>query len=79
VAHATHKHQVDGLVCGHIHHPEIKEMNGITYCNDGDWVESCTALVERHDGELQLLHWADHPHTVKAETGEKPATAERAA
>jgi len=50
---------VDGVVCGHIHHAEIREIDGILYCNDGDWVESCTALVEHHDGRLEILHWAD--------------------
>lgn len=47
----------DGVVCGHIHKPEVREINGILYCNDGDWVESLTALVETHAGELQLVHW----------------------
>ena len=46
-----------GVVCGHIHHAEIRDIGGITYCNDGDWVESLTALVETHEGELQLLRW----------------------
>ena len=40
----------DGVVCGHIHHAEMREVNGVLYLNDGDWVESCTALVEHHDG-----------------------------
>ncbi|HQT60337.1 MAG TPA: UDP-2,3-diacylglucosamine diphosphatase [Acidiphilium sp.] len=48
----------DGVVCGHIHHPEMRVVNGIRYINDGDWVESCTALVEHHDGRLELLDWA---------------------
>ncbi|CAG4908175.1 unnamed protein product [Acidocella sp. C78] len=48
----------DGVVCGHIHHPEMRDVNGIRYINDGDWVESCTALVEHHDGQLELLDWA---------------------
>jgi UDP-2,3-diacylglucosamine pyrophosphatase LpxH len=46
-----------GVVCGHIHRAEMREINGILYCNDGDWVESCTALVEHQDGQLELLHW----------------------
>jgi UDP-2,3-diacylglucosamine pyrophosphatase LpxH len=45
-----------GIICGHSHTPHIKEWNGFTYCNTGDWVESCTALVEYHDGKLELLH-----------------------
>ncbi|WP_173977745.1 UDP-2,3-diacylglucosamine diphosphatase [Magnetospirillum sp. UT-4] len=48
---------VDGVVCGHIHHAEMRDLNGIVYCNDGDWVESCTALVEHADGRLEVLHW----------------------
>ena len=48
----------DGVVCGHIHHAEMRMVNGILYVNDGDWVESCTALVEHHDGQLELLDWA---------------------
>ncbi|WP_428486272.1 UDP-2,3-diacylglucosamine diphosphatase [Rhodopila sp.] len=49
----------DGVVCGHIHHAEMREVNGILYLNDGDWVESCTALVEHHDGHLELIDWAE--------------------
>jgi UDP-2,3-diacylglucosamine pyrophosphatase LpxH len=48
----------DGIVCGHIHTAEIREIDGILYCNDGDWVESCTALVEHLDGQLEILRWA---------------------
>ncbi|OKH88908.1 UDP-2,3-diacylglucosamine diphosphatase [Thalassospira sp. TSL5-1] len=59
VAHAATKRKVDGVVCGHIHHAEKRMIGNVLYCNDGDWVESCTALVEHKDGELELLHWAD--------------------
>ena len=48
-----------GVVCGHIHHAEIRDIDGIRYCNDGDWVESCTALVEDFDGRLEIVHWAE--------------------
>ena len=48
----------DGVVCGHIHHAEMRDVRGILYMNDGDWVESCTALVEHHDGRFELLEWA---------------------
>jgi UDP-2,3-diacylglucosamine pyrophosphatase LpxH len=47
----------DGVVCGHIHHAEIREIDGVLYCNDGDWVESLSALVETHTGELKLVFW----------------------
>ena len=48
---------VDGVICGHIHHAVIREQAGIAYANCGDWVESCTALVERHDGTLEIVTW----------------------
>jgi UDP-2,3-diacylglucosamine pyrophosphatase LpxH len=59
VAHEAKKRGMDGVVCGHIHRPEIREIDGITYCNDGDWVESLSALVETHDGELKMIYWHD--------------------
>ncbi len=55
-AEARHR-CVDGVVCGHIHHPEMRTIDGVLYCNDGDWVESCTALVEHFDGRLEVIHW----------------------
>ena len=58
VARAARKKGVEGLVCGHIHRPEIREIGGVLYCNDGDWVESCSALVEHLDGRMQILDWA---------------------
>lgn len=48
---------LDGVICGHIHHAEMRMVNGILYMNDGDWVESCTALVEHEDGRFELLDW----------------------
>lgn len=59
MAELAHKRGVDGIVCGHIHHAEIRDIDGILYCNDGDWVESCTALVEHGDGRLEVLRWAE--------------------
>ena len=44
----------------HIHHAEIRTIDGVLYCNDGDWVESCTALVEDFDGRLRIVHWAEN-------------------
>ena len=49
---------LDGVVCGHIHHAEMREVGGVLYLNDGDWVESCTALVEHADGRLELVDCA---------------------
>ncbi|MDQ1362953.1 MAG: hypothetical protein QG652_813 [Pseudomonadota bacterium] len=48
---------VDGVVCGHIHKAEIRKINDVLYCNDGDWVESCSALVEHGDGRLEIIYW----------------------
>ena len=48
----------DGVVCGHIHHAQMRRVNGVLYINDGDWVESCTALVEHLDGRLEVIDWA---------------------
>ena len=59
VAEAAGSRGADGVVCGHIHTAEMREIGGVAYYNDGDWVESCTALVEHHDGRMELLHWAE--------------------
>ena len=55
VAREARKRGAQGVVCGHIHHAEMREIDGILYCNDGDWVESLTALVEHHDGRLEII------------------------
>ena len=60
VAREARKRGVQGVVCGHIHHAEMRDIDGILYCNDGDWVESLTALAENADGTLQILRWAEH-------------------
>ena len=57
MAEEARRRQCDGVVCGHIHKAEIREMDGLIYCNDGDWVESLSALVETMEGELQIVHW----------------------
>jgi UDP-2,3-diacylglucosamine pyrophosphatase LpxH len=51
----------DGVICGHIHHPAIRDIEGTLYCNDGDWVEHCTVLVETQAGELELWQWDGVP------------------
>lgn len=63
--YAANRRGAGGVICGHIHHAEIKKVNGIVYLNTGDWVENCTALVERQSGEIELLHWSEHYQTVK--------------
>ena len=62
------KRGYDGVICGHIHHAEIKEINGVTYMNDGDWVESCTALVEHHDGRWEIVTWTKESDNVAIDT-----------
>jgi UDP-2,3-diacylglucosamine pyrophosphatase LpxH len=57
VARAAHERGMDGVVCGHIHTAEIRQIGDVTYYNDGDWVESCTALVEEHDGTFRIIDW----------------------
>lgn len=58
VADAARLRGLDGVVCGHIHSAEIRDFAGITYLNDGDWVESCTALAEHDDGRIEIIDWA---------------------
>jgi UDP-2,3-diacylglucosamine pyrophosphatase LpxH len=59
LANEARRRGFDGVVCGHIHQAELRPVNGVLYMNDGDWVESCTALVEHHDGRLELLDWVE--------------------
>ena len=57
VAEEARRNEVDGVICGHIHHAVIADINGIAYINTGDWVESCTAVVEHFDGRMELIRW----------------------
>jgi len=50
---------VDGIICGHIHHADMHNRLGVHYINTGDWVESCTAIVEEYDGQFELITWTD--------------------
>ena len=58
------KRGFDGVICGHIHHAEIKTIDGVVYMNDGDWVESCTALVEHYDGRWEIITWTKEKDNV---------------
>jgi len=62
VAREARKRGADGVVCGHIHHAEMRMIEGVLYCNDGDWVESLTALVEHPDGRLEILDHSVQQH-----------------
>jgi UDP-2,3-diacylglucosamine pyrophosphatase LpxH len=59
LAAEAHRHEVDGVVCGHIHHAVIRNDFGTRYINCGDWVESCTAVVEHFDGRFEVIAWTD--------------------
>jgi UDP-2,3-diacylglucosamine pyrophosphatase LpxH len=67
--------RVDGVVCGHIHHPADQMMNGVRYVNCGDWVESCTAVGERPDGTLEIIRWP----VVRAQRQDPPVETARVA
>jgi len=58
MAELAEKRGVGGIICGHIHHAEIRPVGNILYCNDGDWVESCTAMVEHDDGRMEIIDWS---------------------
>ena len=59
IAHECVRRGLDGVVCGHIHHAEIRPVGGVEYMNCGDWVESCSALIEHLDGSIQLYRLAE--------------------
>ena len=69
VAHAATERGASGVVCGHIHTAEIRKIGEVTYYNDGDWVESCTALIEHGDGRMEIVDWPLH----KRSTTQAPA------
>jgi UDP-2,3-diacylglucosamine pyrophosphatase LpxH len=64
---------LQGVICGHIHHAEMRLVQGVLYINDGDWVESCTALVEHADGRFELLDWAKESRLSIAGSPRRPA------
>lgn len=77
VAAEARRRGFDGVVCGHIHNAEIRHIDGVLYANDGDWVESCTALVEHPDGRLEILDWvAERRRAMTRATTRSPAPCE---
>ena len=76
IARAAELHGLDGVVCGHIHQAQIRRIGRVLYLNDGDWVESCTALVEDARGHLEIVRWAaavPTPAYLGAQTGREAA------
>jgi UDP-2,3-diacylglucosamine pyrophosphatase LpxH len=66
VVHDVKKMGLDGVICGHIHTPAIKRIDGIVYVNCGDWVDNCTAIIEHYDGRMQLVRWIHHEPAGRA-------------
>lgn len=62
LARECRRRDLDGVVCGHIHHAEARDIHGVTYYNCGDWVESCTALVEDMNGRVEVIRWVELDH-----------------
>jgi UDP-2,3-diacylglucosamine pyrophosphatase LpxH len=72
LAYEAKRRDVQGVICGHIHHAAIHDDFGIRYMNTGDWVESCTALVEHFDGRFEIVHWSDEARRLAEASIEMP-------
>jgi UDP-2,3-diacylglucosamine pyrophosphatase LpxH len=73
IARDTKSCGVDGVICGHIHAAADRELNGVRYLNCGDWVESCTAVIERDDGRMELVQWRVAPDVTTPSEDTAPA------
>jgi UDP-2,3-diacylglucosamine pyrophosphatase LpxH len=78
-AHEAQRRGLDGAICGHIHRAEISQIDGVLYCNDGDWVESCTTLTEDFAGRLSLLRWTESKEVITHSGAFAPCSLEQAA
>ena len=78
VAYYVKEYGVDGVICGHIHCAAIKNVGGITYINCGDWVDSCTAVVEHTDGRMELVEWGAESQRIQQEAFSLPVVASEA-
>lgn len=79
LATEARKRGVDGVICGHIHRAAVTQHDGLMYCNDGDWVESCTTLVEDHAGRISLLRWTETQEVVLDAQRREPLLVDRVA
>jgi UDP-2,3-diacylglucosamine pyrophosphatase LpxH len=79
LAQEAQRRGLDGAVCGHIHRAEISHIDGVLYCNDGDWVESCTTLTEDFEGRLSLLRWTESKELITHSGAPAPCSLEQAA
>src|SRR5690606_2525086 len=66
LAAEARRHGVDGVICGHIHSAATRDFDGFTYINTGDWVESCTAVVEHLDGRMEIIRWQEFSSILNA-------------
>lgn len=73
LAHECERRGLDGVICGHIHHPEIRKIRDVDYLNCGDWVESCTALVEHDDGQIEIVFWLEQEQSQREQLMRKRA------
>ncbi|MEZ5840028.1 MAG: UDP-2,3-diacylglucosamine diphosphatase [Hyphomicrobiales bacterium] len=72
VAEEAREAGTDGVICGHIHHAVIHDEHGVRYMNTGDWVESCTAIIETHDGRFEIIRWTEKVETVTGHEAARP-------
>jgi UDP-2,3-diacylglucosamine pyrophosphatase LpxH len=76
-AREARRRGLQGVICGHIHHAAMREIDGVAYVNDGDWVESCTAAIEHLDGRIEIVRWTAgrtaEPHGIVREPRAFPA------
>ena len=79
LANEARRRGAEGVICGHIHHPIVRPLEGLVYVNCGDWVESCTAVVEHFDGRLEIIDWTEAQSRIDVVQAERPRSGARAA
>lgn len=70
IVHAARQRGVDGVICGHIHWPSDRMVDGVRYLNCGDWVDTCSGIIEHPDGRIEIIRWSDKdaPHVLPGES-----------
>ncbi|HML92576.1 UDP-2,3-diacylglucosamine diphosphatase [Methyloceanibacter sp.] len=71
LAQEARRNGAQGVICGHIHHAAMRQVEDVVYINTGDWVESCTAVVETEEGDFQIIRWNPHTGVRQPETSSK--------
>ena len=69
IAEHAKRHGAQGVICGHIHHAAMHDLNGVLYINSGDWVESCTAIGETFDGKFEIIRWTERQRQIETQRG----------